>query len=357
MSTSPDRRWLLMIHRVPPKPDYLRVKIGRRLARVGAVAVKNSVYVLPDSPSSLEDMQWIRSEIVAAGGEALISRAALVEGLTNAETEELFRRVRAAQFEEIAREAATLQRGAKSLGRKSAEQRAKHGETLARLERRLESVRALDFFLAPEGAAVSTALGAIRSSMPQAGQPRSRATMGAFRGRVWVTRRDIFVDRIASAWLIQRFIDSVARFRFVSEETHRLRDGELRFDMFEGEYTHEGDHCTFETLLARFGLRDPALAALGEVVHDIDLKDAKFAREEASGVERVIAGMCKSVRSDKQRLERGRQLFDELYQGYRDVLPPTELPLGASAKGRRSGVVRPKTKRVSARKDGRRNEK
>ncbi len=101
-------------------------------------------------------------------------------------------------------------------------------------------------------------------------------------GSVWVTRQGVHVDRIASAWLIRRFIDPEARFKFVPAKGYVPEPGELRFDMFEAEFTHEGDRCTFEVLLARAGLADPALAAIGEIVHDIDLKDAKFGREETA---------------------------------------------------------------------------
>src|SRR5262245_2416877 len=94
--------WLLLIHQVPPKPDYLRVKVGRRLQRIGAVAVKNSVYALPDRAESLEDFQWVRSEIVDGGGDASICRAEFVDGLTNEQIESLFRGARDAEYAEIA---------------------------------------------------------------------------------------------------------------------------------------------------------------------------------------------------------------------------------------------------------------
>jgi hypothetical protein len=128
-----------------------------------------------------------------------------------------------------------------------------------------------------------------------------------------VTREGIFVDRIASAWLIARFIDPDARFRFVAAEGYRPRKDELRFDMFDAEFTHVGDRCTFEVLLDRFGLRDPALVAIAEVVHDIDLKDGKFGRDETAGIERVLAGIARACPDDEARLARGRQLFEEMY--------------------------------------------
>ena len=136
-------------------------------------------------------------------------------------------------------------------------------------------------------------------------------------GRTWVTRRDVFVDRIASAWLIRRFIDPKARFRFVGSKTYQPKPGEVRFDMFEAEYTHEGDRCTFETILERAALRDRALMAIGEIVHDIDCKDEKFGREEAPGVAALVRGITRAQPDDEGRLERGAAAFDDLYASLR----------------------------------------
>ena len=132
-------------------------------------------------------------------------------------------------------------------------------------------------------------------------------------GHTWVTRRDVFVDRIASAWLIRRFIDPKAGFKFVGSRSYQPKPGEVRFDMFEAEYTHEGDRCTFETLLERAGLKDRALVAIGEIVHDIDCKDDKFGREEALGVAALVRGIARANPDDGTRLERGAAAFDDLY--------------------------------------------
>jgi hypothetical protein len=134
-----------------------------------------------------------------------------------------------------------------------------------------------------------------------------------------VTRSGVHVDRIASTWLIRRFIDPDARFRFVAPDDHEPAAGELRFDIFEAEYTHEGDRCTFQTLLLRFGLVAPALTAIAEVVHDIDCKDGKFARDETAGVERVIAGIVRRHASDAARVERGAAVLDDLYEAFADA--------------------------------------
>jgi hypothetical protein len=277
----------LLIHQIPPKPDYLRVKIGRRLQRVGAVAVKNSVYVLPAGDQSLEDFQWIRSEIVDGGGDAVICRAGFVDGMADEDVRALFRAARAGDYQDIA-DAARGVLEALAAHPDDGTGASQGEEELRRLEHRLSAVAAVDFFDADEGRQAREAVGAVRLRLRSAAAVSAETPGGdEFRGRTWVTREGVFVDRIASAWLIGRFIDPDARFKFVPARGYRPRKGELRFDMFEGEFTHEGDRCTFEMLLARFGLADPALVALGEVVHDIDVKDARFGREEAAGSARA----------------------------------------------------------------------
>ena len=139
---------------------------------------------------------------------------------------------------------------------------------------------------------------------------------GPLNNRLWVTREGVQVDRIASAWLIRRFIDPGARFKFVPGTGYQAQPGELRFDMFEGEFTHRGDRCTFEVLLGHAGLDDPALEAIGEIIHDIDLKDDKYGREEVAGVRSLINGIAASSADDEQRLMRGSALLDDLYSSF-----------------------------------------
>ena len=154
--------------------------------------------------------------------------------------------------------------------------------------------------------------------MPAEKEPSAvTAGFSELKRRVWVTRQDVYVDRIASAWLIRRFIDPDARFKFVRGKGYVPEPDELRFDMFEAEFTHEGDRCSFEVLLSRAGLADPALVAIGEIVHDIDLKDSKFGREETSGIAHLVAGLSITHKGDEQRIERGAAVFDDLYR----VLP------------------------------------
>jgi hypothetical protein len=143
------------------------------------------------------------------------------------------------------------------------------------------------------------------------------STFGMLRNRTWVTRQGVYVDRIASAWLIRRFIDPEARFKFVSGKGYRPNEGELRFDMFEAEFTHEGDKCTFEVLLERSALKDPALRAIAEIIHDIDLKDSKFGRTEVPGIRTLIEGISVATKDDLQRIARGTEVFNDLYEYFK----------------------------------------
>lgn len=143
-----------------------------------------------------------------------------------------------------------------------------------------------------------------------------RRAAGSFVGRTWVTRRGVQIDRIASAWLIRRFVDAEAKFRFIDPGRERPGPRELRFDMTGGDFTHEGERCTFETLMARMRPDDSALASVAEIVHEVDLKDGKFGRLEAKGVEQLLFGIVLGTPDDEARIERGLALFDNLYQSF-----------------------------------------
>jgi hypothetical protein len=311
-----EARWLVLFHQIPPNPAYVRVKIGRHLARVGAVGLKNAVYVLPRSDSALEDMQWVVREIAEAGGDATLCEARFIEGLTDDEVERRFQEARDEEYGKLAREIRDLTKTTPKRVKIEDDGRRKLEADLARLERRFEEIVAIDFFHAPGNQAVQGLLRALRDrlddeveAVPSSDDvdPKER-----FRGRVWVTRTGVHVDRIASAWLVRRFIDAEARFKFVAPKGYRPESGELRFDMFEAEFTHEGDRCTFEVLMERFAIREPGIRALAEIIHDIDLKDSRFARPETPGVAAAIAGLCALHRADEVRLEMGFALFDHL---------------------------------------------
>lgn len=317
-----EERWLLLIHQIPPKPNYFRVKIWRRLQRLGAVAVKNSVYVLPKSDQAQEDFQWVLREIVEGGGEATLCEARFVDGLSDHQIEELFQTARSSDYHEIADEARRVAKSLTPRTKANDERRLQATNEVERLKRRLAEVVEIDFFGAPGREAARGLVSELESQLHPAqqgivGTTSPKGSLKELRGRTWVTRKGIHVDRMASAWLIRRFIDPEARFKFVPARAYKPEPGEVRFDMFEAEFTHVGDQCTFEVLMDRLGLTDPALRPIAEIVHDIDLKDSKFGRDETAGIDRLIAGLAMAHKDDESRLSRASTVFDDLYEYFR----------------------------------------
>jgi hypothetical protein len=314
MAPAADVPWLLLIHQIPPKPNYLRVKIGRHLQRIGAAAIKNSVYALPANEQSREDFNWVLREIAEGGGDGSIVEASFVEGLSDDQVREMFRAARDAEYEQVSEQARLLSR---EVPRRPVpeEKRPELGRKLARLQKRASEIVALDFFGAGGREPVEGLLREVATRLASgAAEVEEEEPMEAKpQGATWVTRTGIHADRMASAWLIRRFIDSKAKFKFAPPKHYRHSAGELRFDMFEGEYTHRGELCTFEVLLQRFKLQNSALKRLAEIVHDIDLKDEKYERPEKAGIEQLVNGIAMAHDDDEARLARASAAFDDLY--------------------------------------------
>lgn len=317
MTAQADPSWLLLIHQIRPNPPYLRVKVWRRLQAVGAVPIKNSVYVLPNTDEAREQFEWMIREITKDGGEAALCEARFLDGLDDGQVVSSFHRARDADYAEIAEAARRFER---ELSRKRPLPEKRRSQLLAeaaRLRRRITEVIDIDFLGAPGREAAEGLVSGLDSHLRGAGEERAEspgpAELESLRGRIWVTRKGLHIDRIASAWLIRRFVDQNVRFRFVSSKAYEPAPNEIRFDMFEAEFTHEGDRCTFEVLLGRLGLDDPALACIAEIVHDIDLRDAKFDRPETPGIDHLITGLATTTTDDEVRLAQGSAIFEALY--------------------------------------------
>jgi len=319
-------RWMLLIHQIPPRPAYLRVKVGRHLQRIGAVAIKNSVYALPASEEAQEDLQWVLREVVKGGGDASIVEARFVDGLSDRQVVALFNGAREGDYRELGANAREIATGFPKRGPPPANRRVEAASQVARLRQRLAEIVALDFFGAPGREAVEGLVAGLEARMKPETEAKESARptlpIEAAQGRTWVTRTGIKVDRMASAWLIRKFIDPKARFKFVPAKDYQPQPRELRFDMFDAEFTHVGDRCTFEVLIRRFGLDDPGLRHLAEIVHDIDLKDAKYGREEAAGIGQLVAGIAAAHPDDEARLARGTALFEDLYAAHAGAAKP-----------------------------------
>ena len=310
--------WLLLVHQLPPKPLYLRAQVRRRLAQVGALPLKNSVYVLPDRNDCLEDFQWIAQEATAGGGEACVCRVEFIDGVS---PDELKTRFQAATDERLKEHKVLLARRLADVRRRKTG--SSGGSDLLRLQRQVDEALRADFFASDVATEVRTLMTAIKSAIAKSSarsQRRGRSA-GSLKGRVWVTRRDPHIDRLATAWLIRRFVDPAARFRFVDPSGGATRPAERSFDMTGADFTHEGDRCSFETMCARLGLTDPAIGELAEIVHDLDLKDSKFGRADAAGVQRLVDGLSLSYPDSGTRTIAALPLFDALFASFGGRLP------------------------------------
>lgn len=322
---APSQDWILLIHQLPPKPTSLRVRIWRKLQKLGAVAIKNSVYVLPATAQAHEDFQWLKQEIESAGGEAAIFRADSVAGTTDQELIDAFRKARDEEFAAIVAQfdgltgAIREQSAGKHL---SAGRLSSHEAEIDKLHIELERIAVNDFFNAGGRAAAFNAYQRCNTAIRTAQGPTATAAqlqkkggtldVAKYQGQRWVTRRNLHSDRLASAWLIKQFIDKRPRFYFVADG--ETVEGAIPFDMFGAEFTHHGEDCTFETMLKQFDLTESkGLRGLAEIVHDIDLKDDKFHRLEAAGLNAIIDGLSKILRDDRKLLQQTSTIFDALY--------------------------------------------
>jgi hypothetical protein len=310
----PAPHWLVLLYQFPKGPGARRVKIWRRLQNIGAVAIKNSVYVLPWNDQAQEDFHWLLTELRGSGAEGAILEARFINGMTDDEVRALFNTARNADYQALCDQ---IEAGIDAL---PADADAVAGQqSLARARGRFAEIEAIDFFGADGHDAAEGALRNLSRAVTPDEGTTGDVTMPAIElqgltERTWVTRRNVRVDRIASAWLIRRWIDPGARFKFVSERGYEPRNREIRFDMFEAEFTHEDDACTFEVLARLVRPDDGALGSIAEIVHDIDLKDSKFGRAETDGVASTLSGIVASTADDDERLARGGQLFEDLYR-------------------------------------------
>lgn len=273
---------------------------------------------MPLSAQSQEDLSWILKEIVDGGGDGAIAEVRFLEGLSDKQILALFHNARKSDYEKLIQETNMLIAEWSSKEADLRDPAIRGLAQLSKLQRRLDEIVAIDFFQSPERLTAELQFKELRKLI--AGQPIAsseiRNRLSDMTGKTWVTRSHIFVDRIACGWLIRRFVDNMAAFKFVSDPYYLPKDNEICFDMFDGEYTHEGDRCTFEVMIQRLQIQDPALGPLAEVVHDIDLKDGKFGRNETDGINALLTGMVAAHSDDDIIMQEGFRLFENLYAYY-----------------------------------------
>ncbi|MGH9497104.1 MAG: chromate resistance protein ChrB domain-containing protein [Candidatus Sulfotelmatobacter sp.] len=293
--------WLLLTFTLPTKSASQRVQVWRKLQRYGAIPLGNSGYLLPNNPTTQERFEWLATAIRKYAGEASVVKVQSIDNLSTPQLVGRFAEARARDYQELIRE---LRKISSSRGRKSTPGRLRH------LRTRFLEIAQVDFFNSPLQKRVQELLERADAS-PGPIEETVKADPREYVGRAWVTRPRPGIDRSASAWLIQRFIDTKARFVFAPED--RVPRDAVPYDMFHGGFGHRGEDCTFETLQKQFRIRDRKVRVIGEIIHDADLFDEKFGRREGFGIDEVLNGWAKQGVPDNELLKRGIQLVEALY--------------------------------------------
>lgn len=323
MKTPGDRSWLIFFYSIPSRPVKARIKIWRRLAKAGAIHFKGAVYILPFNEDTYEFFQWLVSEVTSMGGDGAFAKVSKIETIKEKEIVYLFNSNREGEYRKIEKELDVLERKLSSIRKGGKGQDIKAlTEELNKYLKDYEEVRRIDFFSSKLGQILGNRIKDIEAEIKSLYELTAVETtvkiphknIGDYQGKTWVTRKRPFVDRMASAWLIRRFIDKDAIFKFIDErDMEGLGKKPITFDIREGEFTHVGDMCTFEVILKAFGLKNKVLKKIAEIVHEIDIKDGKYKNPESKGIEEILIGIRKTTKSDKESLERGMTVFEMFY--------------------------------------------
>lgn len=316
--------WLLFFYSVPSRPVSNRMKIWRRLIQAGALPFKGAVYILPHSEEHYEFCQWLVSEAAGMGGEAAFVHVEKIETMHNREIIDLFNRQRERDYQDIEGMLEGLERKMQSIKKGSSIHDSKKIlEQLYKLLNKFEAINRIDFFSSEAGASFKRRIKMLQAEFKEIDRVyagiRSPAIVSKriedYQGKTWVTRKRPFVDRMASAWLIRKFIDPAASFEFIDEkEIAHLGKDMVAFDVMGGKFAHIGDMCTFEVLIKSFNLSNRRIKKIAAIVHELDIKDDKFKTPEAKGIEEILAGIRKTSKSDKEALEKGMGIFEMLYE-------------------------------------------
>lgn len=289
----------MLVFSLPSERASERVQVWRRLQKFGSLPFRNAGYLLPNTEENRERLMWVAEIVRTSNGEASVMEVASVDDVSENGVRELFRQARDADYLALGEEL-------KKIG-------PAEGTTaqVSRLRRRFDEIAAIDFFDAKQRGVLQAELDQMTAERtPQ--NPAKPLTKEAFQNKLWVTRPRPGIDRVSSAWLICRFIDANARFVFA--EKGEAQPGAIPFDMYEpGGFGHEGDRCTFETLCRSFELADKKVLLIAQSIHDADLEDHKFGREEGQVIQRILQGWTRQDLDDQELLRRGMELVEGLY--------------------------------------------
>ncbi len=298
-------RWLLLVYRLPSSRASQRVEIWRKLQRYGALPLRSSGHVLPESEANQEKLEWLATAIRNYRGDASVVRVQGFDDLPDAQLEKLFVEARKRDYEMLGREVKSFLRRA-----------SRPASGLVRLRRKFQEIEAMDYFANSMRGKVETLLAEADQENAPARRQGSIVKAKQYRNRIWMTRPRPGIDRVSSAWLIRHFIDPKARFVFGTDSG--MRPDAIPFDMFgTAGFGHRGEDCTFETLRKEFAIRDRKVKRVAEIIHDADLGDEKFGRAEGLGLDATLKGWATLDISDDELLRRGMELIEGLYHGLR----------------------------------------
>ena len=294
--------WILLIFNLPAKQASERVEVWRKLKRYGALPLQSGGHLLPNTPHTLEHLEWLAAVIRKYKGQASVLHVQSVDDCPDVELRRRFVNARSKDYEQLQSELKKLLKS-----------RTRPAGALGRIRKRFAEVSAIDFFNSPFRGRVEALLArAERVENPAESQRQAQRVRKEYLNRTWITRPRPGIDRVSSAWLITHFIDKNARFVFDTDPARH--PNAVLFDMFQGGgFGHRGEDCTFETLCKEFRIRDSKVQVIAQIVHDADLEDEKFGRTEGSGLDRVLVGWAKQDVGDDELLSRGMQLIEGLY--------------------------------------------
>jgi len=299
--------FLALFASLPTRQSAGRMRIWRALRALGCATLRNGVSLLPASERHAAALEQIAGEVRAVQGTADLYRLGGRDELHDAELRALFDR--GADYAQLLARIAAVN---------PPDEQAVRG-----LRRELDALVAIDYFSGEarrQAEAAMSALEAVTGGEPAAiSRKIRRLDTGDFQGRLWATRKHLWVDRMASAWLIRRFIDRKAKFLWL-DNPRKCPKQALGFDFDHATFTHVGGRVTFEVLAASFGLeRDRALARLASIVHCLDVGGVPVA--EAAGIEAVLAGLRAASADDDRLLADASRVFDSLYANFQQETP------------------------------------
>lgn len=291
------------------------MRVWRALQKIEALPVKNSVYLLPEKESFYNSLLKISQDIKENGGEASLFKAQFGPVDTEKFIEQYNDNLKGhwdKTIQELREHLKTVKK------RPRPEELMMLDHVIIRLRGIIKLLSERDVFGTNEREVARDLLLSLEDKLggKVPGLKVLKGEKTAYHKKIWVTRKDLHVDRLASAWLIKRYIDPEAKFLFVNMNDYRASSNHILFDVHGGHFTHQGELCTFEVLQLLFEPKNKALKAIAEIIHNLDIKDSKFARKESEGVKALLDGLILNYPEDDKRLTAAIELFSGLEKSF-----------------------------------------